>query len=152
MTNKELYQLTLFLPTGLLFPLHPQELRLLALAMLRHIAPTGARLELALVRDAEIAELNAVYLGCQGPTNCLAFVDRAGLQHGLCGNLFISTDAVQRECFLYGQGASEHVARLLAHGLAHLAGFEHGPQMDALCAELEALAAQGTVGLAQKTA
>ena len=151
MTNKALYQLNLFLTPGLLFPLHPQELRLLALAMLRHIAPTGARLELALLRDAEIAELNAAYLGCQGPTNCLAFVDRVGSQHGLCGNLFISTDAVQRECFLYGQGPSEHVVRLLAHGLAHLAGFEHGPQMDALCAKLEALAASGAADLMQET-
>jgi len=47
------------------------------------------------------------------------------------GALALSLDAVAREAFLYGQDPVEHGLRLLAHGLAHLAGYDHGPDMDA---------------------
>jgi len=34
-----------------------------------------------------------------------------------------------REASLYGRQAPEHFIRLLVHGLLHLTGFEHGPEM-----------------------
>ncbi|MFV0420650.1 rRNA maturation RNase YbeY [Oleidesulfovibrio sp.] len=46
------------------------------------------------------------------------------------GVLALSTVAVVRESFLYGQRAEEHALRLIAHGLLHLAGYEHGFEMD----------------------
>ena len=105
--------------------------------MLQRLAPQGADVELLFVRDAEIAELNRQYLDCQGPTNCLAF-PAAGLPGAaLGGSLFVSLDTLHRECLLYGQAPVDHLCRLLAHGLAHLAGFEHGAEMDAVCAALE---------------
>lgn len=111
-------------------------------AMLR--AALGAdqvpAVELVLVRDGEIAALNAVHLGCTGPTNILSFPDSA--DDGHLGSLALSVDTLHRECRLYGQNPAEYARRLLAHGLAHLCGYDHGPLMDAACAELEAAAAK----------
>jgi len=92
--------------------------------------------ELVFVRDAEIAALNRQYLDCQGPTNCLAFSDGGRSGALLGGSLFVSLDALYRECMLYGQAPGAYLRGLLAHGLTHLAGFDHGKEMEALCAEL----------------
>lgn len=53
------------------------------------------------------------------------------------GSLALSVDTLRREAFLYGQTVDEHAVRLLAHGLAHLLGHDHGPAMDALTESLE---------------
>lgn len=121
-----------------------------------------ANVDLFLVRDGEIAALNAEFLGCVGPTNILSFPEegqsletdanpdaeagrvettRRGGAIRL-GALYLSTDALRRECLLYGQDTAEHARRLLAHGLAHLLGHDHGPAMDAVCALLENAAAE----------
>ncbi|MDR2488996.1 MAG: rRNA maturation RNAse YbeY, partial [Desulfovibrio sp.] len=52
------------------------------------------------------------------------------------GCLALSVDTLLRECFLYGQNTDEHCIRLLAHGLSHLMGMDHGPEMDSLADRL----------------
>ena len=124
-------------PAGAKLPYHPRELRRLVQRMLQKLAPETADVEIIFVRDAEIANLNRQYLDRRGPTNCLAFPDagRSGPLPG--GSLFVSLDTLYRECLLYGQSPAAHLRRLLAHGLAHLAGFDHGEAMETLCATLE---------------
>ena len=111
----------------------------------RHAARQGAErklracrddmlVELALMHDAEIAVLNAAHLGCAGPTNILSFPaspEEAGL-----GVLALGVETWLREATLYGQETEEHARHLLAHGLAHLLGHDHGPAMDECCAFL----------------
>jgi probable rRNA maturation factor len=46
------------------------------------------------------------------------------------GSLVLSVDTLAREAFLYGQDPAAHLARLLAHGLLHLAGVPHGAEME----------------------
>lgn len=46
------------------------------------------------------------------------------------GDIVLDLDAVARESRLYGQPVRTHLVRLLAHALLHLAGFEHGPEME----------------------
>lgn len=114
-------------------------------AMLRAaVGPDDApELELVLVRDGDIAALNAAHLDCTGPTNILSFPDGRLSPGGRgLGSLALSVDTLRRECVLYGQEPAEHARRLLAHGLAHLLGHDHGPVMDAVCAALEAAAAE----------
>ncbi|MBN2141555.1 MAG: rRNA maturation RNase YbeY [Desulfovibrionaceae bacterium] len=116
------------------FPLAKREL----LGLLERILPVlglkGACLGLRLVGDREMAGLNERFLGCAGPTNVLSFPagsERSGRARDL-GELALNVDALGREARLYGQPPVEHLARLLAHGLLHLAGLSHGPIMDAL--------------------
>jgi len=84
---------------------------------------------LRLVEDAEMAGLNRTFTGCLGPTNVLSF--QAGDGEGL-GDLVLSVDTLARESFLYNQDPHKYAVRLLAHGLLHLMGHDHGPEMDGL--------------------
>lgn len=96
-------------------------------------APEELEVELVVAGDGDIAEVNARNLGCSGPTNVLSFPgDGASL-----GTLFLSVDTMEREAVLYGQEVREHAIRLLAHGMGHITGFDHSPEMDDFCAYLE---------------
>ena len=138
---------------GWMLPLAPGELRAVFAAMLDATGLAGCTVELDLVGDEEIARLNAAHLGCTGPTNILSFptqdgepamppvLPEDGPHDGAhdgpdeappchLGWLVLSLDTWRRECLLYGQEPVEHALRLLAHGLGHLAGYDHGPEMD----------------------
>lgn len=126
-------------------PLCREELRQALAVMLEAVDGGPAELDLVLVRDAAMAACNARYMGCPGPTNVLSFPLEEelaeasapdGPQTFQLGSLVLSVDAVRREAGLYGQDPREHCLRLLAHGLGHLAGYDHGPEMDALCAAM----------------
>jgi len=84
---------------------------------------------LRIVDDAEMAELNGRFMGCLGPTNVLSFPGGDG---DLLGDLVLSAETLARESWLYNQDTYEYTVRLLAHGLLHLMGHDHGPEMDGL--------------------
>ncbi len=121
-------------------PFSRRELEAVLDAMRRACGLDGVSLELILADDGVIAGVNAHFLGCAGPTNILSFppASRPGMggEPGRTGetggaSLVLSLDTLERECLLYGQNAAEHALRLLAHGMAHAAGLDHGPAMDA---------------------
>lgn len=114
------------------FRLARRELLELVARLLDALDLTGAGLSLTLLDDAGIAELNAEFMGCQGPTNILSFPEQDPARPEELGALFLSAETLAREVFLYGQEPGEHLARLLAHGILHLAGYDHGSEMDAL--------------------
>lgn len=129
-------------------PFSAGELRALFAAMLEAAGRTGATAELSILDDAAMSALHAQRLGCHGPTNILAFPAPPALSPGgadFLGWLALSADTLERECLLYGQEPSAYCIRLLAHGLAHLLGLDHGPAMDRLACSLEkaALAVSG---------
>jgi len=86
--------------------------------------------EATLVGDAEMARLNADFLGLPGPTNVLSF--EAGDGGDYLGEVVVNCDACTREARFYGQDPALHFDRLLGHGLLHLAGYTHGEAMDAM--------------------
>ncbi|MDR1660358.1 MAG: rRNA maturation RNAse YbeY [Desulfovibrio sp.] len=87
------------------------------------------RLEVRLVNDRDMRAANSRFAGCPGPTNVLAFPGGSDMP----GIILMSSGAVLRECLLHGQRPDEYTLLLLAHGLAHLAGLEHGSCMDRIC-------------------
>lgn len=101
--------------------------------------------ELHLMDDAAVSALNEEYMGARGPTNVLSFPGG----NGMAGSLFLSLDTFTRECVLYGQRPEVHFLRLLSHGMAHLAGLDHGPEMKIVekkCFEAALKAADLTMG------
>ncbi len=106
-------------------------------------------LTLHIVRDAHIMALNALHMQCMGPTNVLSFPALPMTGNGEdvpllwyeaqehADILVLSVDTLHRECLLYGQELLAHTLRLLAHGLGHILGYDHGEEMFALCAEME---------------
>ncbi len=115
--------------TGNLFPFLPlckRELTNLLQKLTNFLHLTGS-VELHCVDDEEIAVLNKEFLGCNSPTNILSFPAKNEGETG--GELVLSRAAVLRESVLYGQVPYEQLIRLLAHGLLHLKGLEHGEEM-----------------------
>ena len=96
-------------------------------------SPEALDVLLVVAGDAAVAALNAERLGCTGPTNILSFPGSPGE----LGELFLSAETLERECVLYGQEPRRHAVRLLAHGMGHIMGFDHGADMYAFCEELE---------------
>lgn len=118
------------------FPLARRELEEVLEAIMDSLGLDGAVI-LKLVGDAEIARLNAEFMGCTGPTNILSFPaeEESPTETGdvvFLGELALSVDTLAREADLFGQPPHVHLARLLAHGLLHLAGYDHGEIMDDL--------------------
>lgn len=114
------------------FPLSRRELSGLVLLLLESLGLDGDSLEIKLVDDKAIALLNKEFMGCVGPTNVLSFPaeeEENGDEGEYLGSLALSVDALVRESALYGQEPVLHLARLLAHGILHLAGYDHGEAM-----------------------
>lgn len=120
------------------FPLSRHELMELGGTILEALGLDENSLEIKLVSDGEIARLNKEFMGCTGPTNVLSFPSEneaeafggdGAEETTYLGELALSVDAVSRESALYGQPPVLHLARLLAHGILHLAGYDHGDEM-----------------------
>ncbi len=130
-------------------PLTRGDLRELFTSMQAATGLDGYDVELTICNDASIARVNADFLGCEGPTNILSFPQGDGLvfdadgddenddsqstpssTRPMLGALVLSVDTLLREAFLYGQDEREHCIRLLAHGLGHIAGYDHGAEME----------------------
>lgn len=111
-----------------ILPLEKSDLTRVLTAMANECVKLGENLgsvELYLADDAHIAWFNKNRLRINGPTNILSFPDGAGN-----GTLLLSVDTYNRECLIYNQDRRHYLLRLLAHGLAHLAGYNHGPRLD----------------------
>lgn len=115
-----------------LLPFSRTELTRVMDAMLSAIKQEDKDVEINLVDDATIADLNASFLQCDGPTNILSFPSTEDESTQSIGWLALSMDTLERECLLYGQDRTEHALRLIAHGMLHLAGYDHGDEMFAL--------------------
>ena len=114
-------------------PFSRKELVRILAAMRRACGHEDMPVELVLADDAVVSEANAAFLDCIGPTNILSFPPYFGPCLGSTlpgqGLLALSLDGICRECLLYGQDPAEHTLHLLAHGMAHLTGLDHGEAM-----------------------
>ncbi len=137
---KRVCSVTVYNRVGFLCPLPKRHLEKLLKHMLATQMELMHDLVLYVVDDGGIMDLQKKHMNCQGPTNILSFPS------GACSNssfnalphtLILSVHTLQRECLLYGQNVDEHLVRLLAHGIGHIAGYDHGPEMSALCEKLE---------------
>lgn len=113
-------------------PLSRSEFAPLLDHLLAVLGVDGASIEVRFVDDAAIAWLNREFLGLPGPTNVLSFPASDPGRPDYLGEIALSVDALEREAALYGQDLEEHLVRLLAHGVLHLAGYEHGAAMEAM--------------------
>ena len=129
-------------------PLNRQELLAAVAAMCAALGMKTGMPEIVITDDAGSEECNRAHLGCPGPTNVLSFpLTAQNAASGVMGSLVLSVPVLRREALLYGQEPAGHCIRLLAHGLAHLAGFKHGPEMWELCGRLEEAGRRAAFGL-----
>jgi len=114
--------------------LAPALVRRIADAMLRELGLEQAELSVLLTNDREIQELNRQHRDKDRPTDVLAFpleegehsaVHRAGSPRAL-GDVVISLDTAARQAKGRKRELLPEVRFLLAHGLLHLLGHDHG--------------------------
>ncbi|MBI5572831.1 MAG: rRNA maturation RNase YbeY [Desulfomonile tiedjei] len=96
---------------------------------------TTTALSVMLVDATEMAELNRVYRGKEGPTNVLSFSQLEGAdlqQHpNLLGDVVICTDRAADDAAELGYTEEEMLLYLLIHGILHLLGHVHDEPMEA---------------------
>ena len=114
--------------------LAPSVVRRMADAMLAALELERAELSVLLTNDAEIHELNRQHRDKDRATDVLAFALEEG-DHGavsagngvrLLGDVVISLDTAARQARGRNRELLPEVRFLLAHGLLHLIGYDHG--------------------------
>ncbi|HUJ75465.1 MAG TPA: rRNA maturation RNase YbeY, partial [bacterium] len=89
--------------------------------------------------DAALQALNGRFRGLAAPTDILSWSYLTeGSQPELLGELAVSLERVQAQARENGWDPWTELARLLAHGCAHLAGYAHdAPAQDRVMREVE---------------
>lgn len=102
-----------------------------------------------LADDDALARLNADYRGKDGPTNVLSFpaFDAQSLPRdgGHLGDIAIAVETVIAESLDAEKSPLHHLAHMVVHGVAHLAGHDH--VTDAEATAMEALEARALAKL-----
>lgn len=115
--------------------------------MLGALGKDDAELSVLLTNDAFIRRLNAEHRGKDRPTDVLAFplndpgeaLDFPGRE--VLGDVVISIDTARRQARKRRSTLMHEVTFLLAHGILHLVGYDHGNdreerEMDAMTKHL----------------
>ena len=96
--------------------------------MLAELGLPSAELSVLLTDDVQIQRLNAAHRDKDRPTDVLAFELDASEPDadGLLGDVVISLDTAARQAKSRQRPLLAEVRFLLAHGLLHLCGYDHG--------------------------
>ena len=95
----------------------------IALALARELFPNSSReLGVYFVGRKKMAELNAKFLGHDGPTDVITFdySDRKAVH----GEVFICPDVAVLQAKEFGTSPQIELVRYLVHGLLHLRGYD----------------------------
>lgn len=92
----------------------------------------GGTVEIALVDDAEIRRLNAIYRGVRRRTDVLAFpLETPGAPGQLVGQVVVSVDTAERQARRVGVRLAAELALLVTHGTLHLVGYDDRDPVEA---------------------
>jgi probable rRNA maturation factor len=100
----------------------------------------GGHVDVILTGDEQVRRLNNEYRGRDRATDVLSFsfVEDEQVLTGAdestediaAGEVYISVDRAREQATDLGVGVDEEMARLLIHGLLHLAGYDHQTEAD----------------------
>jgi len=96
--------------------------------MLAELGLAGSELSVLLTDDTTIHALNRTHRGKDRPTDVLAFPLDGETSEApeLLGDVVISLDTAARQAAARRRPLAEEVRFLLAHGVLHLVGYDHG--------------------------
>jgi probable rRNA maturation factor len=85
--------------------------------------------DVILIDDEFMKQLNRKFTKRKGTTDVLSFgmrEDEGGAtEYPSLGDVYVSLDQAKRQADEYGVDFEEEVARLVAHGILHLLGYDH---------------------------
>jgi probable rRNA maturation factor len=107
----------------------PENVRQFARAVLEGERAEADEVGIVFIEDAYSRELNARFRGMDRPTDVLAFPlsddPEADPPGRYLGEVYVNVDRAAAQAEEYGVTLSRELARLLAHGLLHLLGYDH---------------------------
>ena len=103
-----------------------------AMAALEAADVRGGEVSIMLCDDARIRELNGEFRKKDRPTNVLSFPSNE-MHNGarFYGDVALAFETLVREAREEGKRVDAHLTHLVAHGVLHLLGFDHGNEQDA---------------------
>ncbi len=101
-------------------------MRRLVEAALRAEQVENAMISVAFVGRTAISRLNSQYLGHPGSTDVISFgMGRDVPGAPAIGDIYICPDVARANAKKHGVSAGKELARLVVHGVLHVAGHEH---------------------------
>lgn len=119
---------------GVTSPYSPAEFKSLVRDILsrppfEHLPAGFSEVSVLFCGDAEIRRLNRDYRRKDRPTDVLSFPQEEQWDRGMrspsLGDLVISMETAKRQARRFGTTFRREIFRLTAHGLLHLAGYDH---------------------------
>jgi probable rRNA maturation factor len=110
-------------------------------------AQRDGTLTILLADDGRLSDLNRKFRGKPKPTNVLSFPSNAG-NAGYLGDIAIAFGVTEREAADSGKSLTHHAAHLVAHGVLHLLGYDHGAAAEARVMEGLEVAVLKQMGIA----
>lgn len=95
-------------------------------SIVQKILPKDFEITISFVSPSAAQELNQNYRGKDYIPNVLSFPLSAS-----SGEMFLSLSTIRKEAPLFGYTYNECVLYMLIHGLLHIAGYDHGSEMEA---------------------
>ena len=94
---------------------------------LHYAGQDNAEITVRIVDEAEIASLNNTYRNQNSVTDVLAFPYNlpAAVDLNLLGDVIVCANVVNQQAVELNASVRVHWARIIAHGVLHLCGFDH---------------------------
>ena len=94
---------------------------------LNHVDRIASELTVRVVDEPEIAELNSNFRHIDAPTDVLAFPSQIPEQVGSShlGDVVVCAGIINNHISEFQLSQQAHWARIVAHGILHLCGYEH---------------------------
>ena len=105
-------------------PVDPARVEALLQATFAHEQATPVPITVEFVEAEAIAELNAVHRGKPKPTDVLSFRFDDSFPQGPGGQVVICVEEAERGATELTRPLSEHLDRLIVHGVLHVLGYE----------------------------
>jgi probable rRNA maturation factor len=91
----------------------------------------SGEMTVVLTDDATIRQLNARHRGLDRPTDVLAFpLEEPPGEDTYLGDVIVSLDRAREQAGRFDNDPEAELARLLAHGILHLLGYDHHTPAD----------------------
>ncbi|UCB51971.1 MAG: rRNA maturation RNase YbeY [Candidatus Zixiibacteriota bacterium] len=91
--------------------------------------------DVILIDNEFMKQLNRKFTKRKGTTDVLSFGmkegERGAMEYPSLGDVYVSLDQAKRQADEYGVDFEEEVARLVAHGILHLLGYDHADKSGA---------------------
>ncbi len=115
------------------YPVNAKDIEKIVKSSAKKVKKITGEIEIILVSDSEIKKLNKIWRNINRPTDVLAYAwtEDKKLKSYYLGQVFISYPRIKSQAKEYRFSIEHEFARILVHGLLHLAGFDHEKKIEA---------------------